>query len=412
MPMPLDFPPAASKRASLALALVTSGLLCALLAPARACGDALYWTAVDDESRYTIRRSELDGSNIVDLTPGIEDSLAGLAIDDVAGKLYWVERGTTETRIIRAGLDGSDRQPIHRTSDFINYVALDSARGVVYFTASGISLDAAGVYRLTLADGEVERIVPGDIGDLEVDSPGERIYWVREGAPGEYGTDIWSAALDGSEARPVVHHSLEHHTTGIAIDSAGGKLYWATVNYREGHVQIVQRANLDGSQIEPVSSANPGLDDWPAFVELDLVHRKLYWVNGEDGVFYRVSLDGGEAEPLHEDPGPYGPFDMALLSSEDEPRLLRRGDADGDGALTVTDPIVVLGALFLGTAVPPCEDAADANDDGAIDIADAIASLGYQFLGGFTIPPPGPLECGSDPTADQLGCGAGGECGG
>ncbi len=71
----------------------------------------------------------------------------------------------------------------------------------------------------------------------------------------------------------------------------------------------------------------------------------------------------------------------------------------------MTDPIVTLGALFLGGADLRCDDAADANDDGVVDITDAVASLAYQFLGDFKIPAPGPNDCGRDSTlGDPLGC--------
>jgi hypothetical protein len=50
-----------------------------------------------------------------------------------------------------------------------------------------------------------------------------------------------------------------------------------------------------------------------------------------------------------------------------------------------------------------CIDAADANDDGKVNLADAITILGYLFSGAASLP--GPFaECGSDPTADTLGC--------
>lgn len=69
--------------------------------------------------------------------------------------------------------------------------------------------------------------------DLAVYPFGGKIYWVQQGEPGTWGTDVWRADLDGSNAERVVHHEFEHHTTGIAIDPVARKLYWATVNYRD-----------------------------------------------------------------------------------------------------------------------------------------------------------------------------------
>jgi len=83
------------------------------------------------------------------------------------------------------------------------------------------------------------------------------------------------------------------------------------------------------------------------------------------------------------------------------PVTFRRGDAGGDGAVDLSDPISVLSWLFLSGSAPGCLDAADTNDDGGIDLSDAIGVLTYLFLGGTEIPPPGPTACGQDPTNDD-----------
>jgi hypothetical protein len=85
--------------------------------------------------------------------------------------------------------------------------------------------------------------------------------------------------------------------------------------------------------------------------------------------------------------------------------IFKRGDADGNGALEVTDPILVLNYQFVGGPAPECFDAADIDDLGpdALDLTDAIYSLNYQFVGGYAPPPsPGPTTCGPDPTPDQF----------
>jgi hypothetical protein len=80
----------------------------------------------------------------------------------------------------------------------------------------------------------------------------------------------------------------------------------------------------------------------------------------------------------------------------------RRGDADGDGAMELSDAIAVLDRLFLGGEPLGCPDAADANDDGELDLTDPIAILSRLFLGGDALPPPGSADCGVDPTPDGL----------
>jgi hypothetical protein len=82
--------------------------------------------------------------------------------------------------------------------------------------------------------------------------------------------------------------------------------------------------------------------------------------------------------------------------------LFRRGDADGNGVLGLSDPIQVLQMLFLGGSLDQdCADAADVDDDGAVGLTDAVVLLNYLFLAGPPPPPPGPASCGADPTPDD-----------
>ena len=104
------------------------------------------------------------------------------------------------------------------------------------------------------------------------------------------------------------------------------------------------------------------------------------------------SFEGGESDVY-----------LVKLSPEKPEGYFIRGDANADGGLNITDPIITLLWLFLGAAPPTCLDAADADDSGSIDITDAIYTLGHLFLGKAAPPPPHP-EAGLDTTPDALGC--------
>jgi hypothetical protein len=80
-----------------------------------------------------------------------------------------------------------------------------------------------------------------------------------------------------------------------------------------------------------------------------------------------------------------------------------RGDANGDGRLNVTDPLLILRQLFQGGIASPCARAADPDDSGALDLGDAVYVLQYLFRSGAAPPAPYP-ECGEDPTPDDLPC--------
>lgn len=72
--------------------------------------------------------------------------------------------------------------------------------------------------------------------------------------------------------------------------------------------------------------------------------------------------------------------------------------------MNISDPIVILGFLFLGSPTSlPCPAAADGNDDDVLNLSDAISLLAFEFLGGS--PPREPFSaCGTDPTPGALGC--------
>jgi hypothetical protein len=81
-----------------------------------------------------------------------------------------------------------------------------------------------------------------------------------------------------------------------------------------------------------------------------------------------------------------------IQDSQNPGELFIRGDANGDGAIDITDAISILQANFLGRPVIPCRDAADLNDDTAVDITDPLMALEFLFLGTFQPPAPGPSE--------------------
>jgi hypothetical protein len=85
-----------------------------------------------------------------------------------------------------------------------------------------------------------------------------------------------------------------------------------------------------------------------------------------------------EVEPLRVAAG--------LLKLQDRPT--RRGDVNLDWTLNVTDAVLLLRDIFIQPGVLTCPQAADFNRDEHVDVSDPVALLGYLFLGG----PPAMLE--------------------
>ncbi|MFN0058228.1 MAG: cytochrome c peroxidase [Planctomycetota bacterium] len=93
------------------------------------------------------------------------------------------------------------------------------------------------------------------------------------------------------------------------------------------------------------------------------------------------------------------PFDQPCLRA-----YFRRGDANFDGTVDISDAIRLLDYLFLAGAAVACADAADSNDDGALNLADAVSVLARLFQSAPPLPLPGDDSFGPDPTLDGLDC--------
>ncbi len=75
-------------------------------------GGKMYFS---DSLRSGIRRANLDGSND-ELIVGVVDShdiTRDLALDLVAGKIYWAENGPSNNKILRSNLDGTEVEEIY-----------------------------------------------------------------------------------------------------------------------------------------------------------------------------------------------------------------------------------------------------------------------------------------------------------
>ncbi len=113
------------------------------------------------------------------------------------------------------------------------------------------------------------------------------------------------------------------------------------------------------------------------------------------------------------DDGCDGSRNWFLVSEIITEPVFRRGDADATGPVNapidITDGVFLLNFLFLGGQAPTCFDAADSDDSGGLEITDAVLLLNFLFLGGRAPSEPF-LECGPDPTDDDLDCAAFDNC--
>jgi hypothetical protein len=74
-------------------------------------------------------------------------------------------------------------------------------------------------------------------------------------------------------------------------------------------------------------------------------------------------------------------------------RATAPGDVNLDYELNLTDPVVLLNALFLDEEIL-CPEAGDFNEDAQVNVSDAVAILNHLFLGGRR-PAPREVLCGA-----------------
>ncbi|MFI5280712.1 MAG: 3-hydroxyacyl-CoA dehydrogenase [Gemmatimonadales bacterium] len=130
---------------------------------------------------------------------------------------------------------------------------------------------------------------------IAVDVARGHIYWTNMGDPKKNDGSIERVGLDGSHRRTIVPVGVTH--TPKQLQLAGDKLYWCD---REG--MKVMRCNLDGTQVETLVSTGSGDEDskdprnWCVGIAVDPVHRQFYWTqkggdNANEGRIFRAALD-------------------------------------------------------------------------------------------------------------------------
>jgi hypothetical protein len=64
------------------------------------------------------------------------------------------------------------------------------------------------------------------------------------------------------------------------------------------------------------------------------------------------------------------------------PIVVKCGDANGDGKITVSDVVYLVNYLFKGGPIPKPYEAGEANCDGKITVSDVVYLVNYLFKGG------------------------------
>ena len=272
-------------------------VLCLWVLGGTVAAQTVYWT---DEAAGTIVRADVGGTP-TDLVTGQTHSKLGLAVDVVAGKIYWAHGDAGSWSILKANLDGSVIEPV-----------LDTGARM----AEGIAIDSSG----------------------------GRIYWTEFDTGGFNISRVLSADLDGSDVTELVGGLTD--PVGIALDLGGGKMYWTD----PAIVHLIQRANLNGSEVESFTLAVN-----PFGIALDLEAGRMYWADFQTGEIASADLDGSSPDVLlGERDQPRG---VALLEGKlywTQQGEIQRADLDGGDVETLFSGLgTPAGLVVLAAAAGP-----------------------------------------------------------
>ena len=223
-----------------------------------------------------IQHANLDGSNVQDLVTGLS-RVDGLALDLARGKIYWA----AGNKIQRANLDGTGVEDLVTGLDFPSSGLVLAVGGDKIYWVAGGSGDK--IQRANLDGTGVQDLVTelNGLTDLALDVGRSKIYWTRGG-------QIQRANLDGTGTETVV--TVRSSPFGLALELYRGKIYWTVSGSALG--DKIQRANLDGTGVEDVITGRL----LPEGLALDVGAGKMYWT--ERGALLRANLDGTGFESL------------------------------------------------------------------------------------------------------------------
>ena len=216
----------------------------------------------------------------------------GLALHQRSSSLFWGSGAYTLAHIVRTTqtFSPSDTLPNGGLGSSIQGVALDTVAGKVYWTTSRIG-QGCSVRRANL-DGTGEDTLisyaPNGIHNLRgiaLDLEHHTMYWSDPGAG-----VIRSATLDGANPQDILTGLAG--PIGVALDVLGGRVYWCEAN---GHV--IKRANLDGSLPSTIVSTIGS----PQYVAVDRQSNTVFWTElgaRGRGKIRRAALDGANVQTL------------------------------------------------------------------------------------------------------------------
>lgn len=201
----------------------------------------LYW---GDNELGSISRVRRDGTHRETILEAInlagykqQDWLGGIAIDWIAGNIYWSD---TKRNIIEVSrLDGSNRYVVVANVDKPTALAVDPVQGLLFYVTQ-LHIGRTGL------DGSQPFVLVNQtrtnwsVSSLIVDMDATKVYWCER-----YPDALMKVDYDGN-----LREELLNDTTNkpVALAKLGDYLYWAENTYNEGAIKVAPLTNLSQSR--------------------------------------------------------------------------------------------------------------------------------------------------------------------
>jgi hypothetical protein len=290
----------------------------------------------------------------------------GLAVDSASGRLWWSDvlplGSPLPGGVIRTGSAKGGA-----VTDVVTHlpapagVALDALRGRIYWSDLGDANNASAIFSANLDGSEAKKLVSAayisDIAGIALDPIHDKLYftYINPLLDSLLTGGIGRADLDGSNLEPIV--GGQGKPIGIAVDAAGGGVYWAdAMNLGPAGASVaIKAADLDGLNPRTILG---GLNE-PYGVALDVQEKNVYWTDRGTGKIQRTGMSG--ILPYFQDVLTGLPSPTALVIVPTPP-----GDFNHDGAVDAADLAQWQGDFGLNGE-------SDADNDGDSDGADFLA---------------------------------------
>lgn len=201
---------------------------------------------------HKIRRTDFNGVQLGDLFAS-DQSFIALAIDNDAGKLYWLDQFGSPVRrtIRRANINGSNIETVIANVDDAYDFALDAVGDRLYWY--DYETGHRRFLRASANGGDIEILfeLVDNPWEVAVDAESESIYWstFSTTTQGDFGK-IWMSDMEGAN-RQVIRSTEDFSIKDIAVDTTLQRLIW--IETSTDSMRLLS-SNLDGQSVDYVWS--------------------------------------------------------------------------------------------------------------------------------------------------------------